>query len=290
MGYEAFARAVTPHLRDGQSVFIYGKGGGSITYSLVMKELGVNPDVILGEAFLLYATTRMGRVLGEKYAGKVRIELASRRSTLGSFPAKNTKKVCEVMTGLYPKGTRTYLPAKNVLHTILYDPNSYSHPPFMICNVGRIERGDPTFHMFGKTEHTPSLARITAALDAEGTAIARAVGLDWLAWSDRQRPPWSPFARDNYESTHHWFLEVCEGPWSLKARYLVEDLRYGLRLFSSLGDMFNVPTPTCDAVINIGSILVEEDFWKTGRTVEKLGIDPSWSLKQLDKYLETGEA
>jgi hypothetical protein len=54
--------------------------------------------------------------------------------------------------------------------------------------------------------------------------------------------------------------------------------------------MFNVPTPTCDAVINIGSILVEEDFWKTGRTVEKMGIDPSWSLKQLDKYLEKGEA
>ena len=159
----------------------------------------------------------------------------------------------------------------------------------MVCNAARIETGDPTFHMLGKDAYTPSVARITDALDDEASALARAVGLDWVPRQEREFP-YHPFARDTYERMHTWFLEVCEGPWSLKSRYLVEDVRYGLRLFSSLGDMFDVPTPVCDAVITVGSILVEEDFWKTGRTVETLGIEPSWSLKQLDKYLETGKA
>jgi opine dehydrogenase len=232
----------------------------------------------------------MGRVLGEKYAGKVRVEGPARRVTLGSFPAKNTKKACKIMTNLYPKGTRQYIPAENILHSILFDPNCFSHPPFMICNAARIEMGDPTFHMFGKDSFTPSLARITDRIDDEASALAKAVGLKKYVHRSERKNPWMhPFARDTYERIHTWFLEVCEGPWSLKSRYLVEDLKYGLRLYSSLGDMFNVPTPVSDSIITIGSILVKEDFWKTGRTVEKLGIDPSWSQKKLQKYLEKGE-
>jgi opine dehydrogenase len=290
MGHEPFARAVTPHLRDDQSVFIFGKGGGSVIYSMVMKELGVERDVVIGESFLPYAVTRMGRVLGEKYAGKVRVEGAMRDVTLGSFPAKNTKKACEIMTSLYPKGTRQYLPAKNILESILYDYNSISHTPFMICNAARIELGDPTFHMFGKDSATPAICNIMDYVDNEVADLATAVGIKGWVPLFKRWSPWAPRARDTWDRIHTWFLEVCEGPWSLKSRYLVEDVRYGLRLFNSLGEMFKVPTPVSDAIITLGSILAEEDFWKTGRTVEKLGIDPSWSLKQLDKYLETGEA
>jgi opine dehydrogenase len=290
MGHEPFARAVTPHLRDSQSVFLSGKGGGTLIYSMVMKELDLKPDVILGETFGGYATTRMGRILGEVYDNKVRIEGPSRGGFIGSFPAKNTKKACDILTSLYPRGTRRYIPAKNVLHTMLFDPNHFTHPAFMVCNAARIETGDPTFHMFGKDASTPSVCRIMDGIDDECSRIAEAVCLkNYIPRQKRRPPPWHPFARDTYERIHTWFLEVCEGPFTLKSRYLVEDLKYGLRIVSSLGDMFKVPTPVSDAIITIGSILVEEDFWKTGRTVEKLGIDPAWNLKQLEKYLEEGK-
>jgi hypothetical protein len=37
------------------------------------------------------------------------------------------------------------------------------------------------------------------------------------------------------------------------------------------------------------SILLDEDYWKTGRVVETLGIDPSWTLEQLNRFMEEGE-
>jgi opine dehydrogenase len=143
--------------------------------------------------------------------------------------------------------------------------------------------------MFGKDSATPAVCRLMDSLDAEGATLANAVGLKDFLPLFKRPTPWDPFNRGTYAQIHTWFLEVCEGPWSLKSRYLVEDLKYGLRLYSSLGDMFNVPTPVCDSIITLGSILAEEDFWKTGRTVETLGINRSWSLKQLNKYVQEGE-
>jgi opine dehydrogenase len=231
----------------------------------------------------------MGRFLGDKYTGKVRIEEASRSVTLGSFPAKNTKKACKIMASLYPKGTRQYLPAKNVLESILFDFNSIRHTPFMICNAARIEMGDPDYRMFSKDSSTPAVCRIMDRLDEEVADLAHAAELKH--WVPLYKIPSAraPRARDTYDHVHLWFLEVCEGPWSIKSRYLVEDIRYGLIFFSSLGDMLSVPTPISDSIITIGSVLVEENFWKTGRTVEQLGIDPSWNPKQLSKFLEEGE-
>jgi opine dehydrogenase len=194
------------------------------------------------------------------------------------------------MTSIYPRGTHQYLPAKNVLASILFDYNSITHTPFMICNAARIERGDPTYRMFGKDSSTLSVCRMMDHLDEEVAALAKAVGIK--GWTPLMKLPTSRAPRDRadtWDKVHTWFLEVCEGPWSLKSRYLVEDVRYGLTFFSSLGDMFDVPTPVTDAIITIASILVEEDFWKTGRGVEKLGIDSKWSLAQLNEYLEKGE-
>jgi opine dehydrogenase len=62
----------------------------------------------------------------------------------------------------------------------------------------------------------------------------------------------------------------------------------GLVAWSSLGEFLGVPTPVTDSVVTIAAVLNAEDYWKTGRTLDKVGIKPSWSLEQLKKFMKEG--
>jgi opine dehydrogenase len=92
-----------------------------------------------------------------------------------------------------------------------------------------------------------------------------------------------------YESMHTEKLEQVPGPYSLDARHLTEDVPYGLVTWASLGRMLSVPTPASDAIITLASVLNGEDYWALGRTVDKMGINPTWSKVRLKEYLEEGE-
>ena len=73
-----------------------------------------------------------------------------------------------------------------------------------------------------------------------------------------------------------------------RCRHLTEDVPYGLVTYSSLGRMLRVPTPTTDAVITLAEGLLDRDFRSGGRTVQAMGLDPKWTVKQLKDYLHKG--
>jgi hypothetical protein len=43
-----------------------------------------------------------------------------------------------------------------------------------------------------------------------------------------------------------------------------------------------------DAIITLAEVLLQKDFRSFGRTVQSMGIDPSWSPKKLATYLRDG--
>ncbi len=48
-----------------------------------------------------------------------------------------------------------------------------------------------------------------------------------------------------------------------------------------------VPTPVMDSLVSLGGVLLEEDCWETGRSLEDLGI-AGMSLDELKSYLVEG--
>ncbi len=66
--------------------------------------------------------------------------------------------------------------------------------------------------------------------------------------------------------------EGIQGPITVNTRYLFEDIPMGLVPLSCLGRAVGAATPTMDAVVELGSVLLGRDFRAEGRTLERLGL------------------
>jgi opine dehydrogenase len=79
-----------------------------------------------------------------------------------------------------------------------------------------------------------------------------------------------------------------KAPPTLVHRYLLEDVPMSLVPMSSLGDLLDVPTPTIDSMIQLACVLNGTDYWKEGRTVDKLGLS-GMSVEQIRSLVLKGE-
>jgi opine dehydrogenase len=285
---EEYARLVAPHLEDGQVVLYLGKGGASLTWARVLREMGIDKRVYLADCNTLpYGASRKGDA-------QVRLENRTQNLIIATFPGKDIDHVIQVAEELYPSAHGYTLRAgQNAIDSILVDYNAITHTPPMICNAGRIERGDRDFHLFGKEENTPAVVRIIEKIDRERMAIGEKLGLKQYPLEEEiMLVKWNPNGEDHvlplYDAIHTPFLEVCEGPFSLNVRHLTEDIPYGLVTFSSLGRLVGVPTPFTDAVITLAEGLLDRDFRGIGRTIEVLGLDANWSIEDVKTYLHEG--
>lgn len=79
-----------------------------------------------------------------------------------------------------------------------------------------------------------------------------------------------------------------KGPQNIMDRYYVEDTKYGLVTWTSLGRAIGVQTSTMDAVIHLISTLHQKDYFAMGeRTLERFGL-AGLTVDELNHFLETG--
>jgi len=286
---ETYAKLAAPYLEEGQTVICLGKGGASLTWAKVLKEAGVKHKIFLSDCNTLpYGASRLND-------NQVRLEARVHNLMVASFPSKDIDYVYEIFSTLWNSDNGyTIRKAANPIDTLLVDYNAITHTPPMICNAARIEMGDKDFHLFGVQENTPAVCKVMKRLDRERMAIGEKLGMKQntleeevtlVKWNRNGEDYPLPF----YEAMHNPFLEVCEGPFKLDARHLTEDIPFGLVTYSSLGKMLGVPTPVVDAIITMAEALLDRDFWSEGRTVEEMGLDPKWTIKQVNDYLYNGK-
>lgn len=286
--HETFAKLCAPYVEDGQTIVIWGKGGACLIYGKVFRDMGVTADVAIGDTNTLpYGATRMGPTL-------VRIEARVMELITASFPGKKQDRVLAGLKTAFPECS--IRPAANVLESILVDYNAITHPAPMICNAARIERGDPTFHLFDEEATTPAVVNLIKLIDRERMAISEALGIKAYTLEEEiDHVGWNPAGRENegvlplYDAIHTEKLAICEGPFKLNTRHLTEDIPHGLFTYCELGRWLGVPTPISNAMVDIAGGLLDRDFRAEGRSLEKLGIDPKWDVKRLFDYLENGK-
>lgn len=270
-GQMALLRIALPFL-GGRSTLVFLTGScASLEAVAILAERGLDPrtGVLLGETVSL---PQSGRMVGP---AKVRIRIPSASLRAAAFPGRRTAELIQRLDGILAlKAT------PNVLDPGLNNPNFLIHPAPMLLNYAAVERANGQLSIMNEGM-TSGVLRCLDAVDAEKRAVSAAYGLRPIAVDDLYR---------EIGSTPDVYRKPGE-PFGLKdriwPRYVDEDVPYGTVLISSLGALARVPTPVCDGINSILSVVEGKDYWATGRTTRSLGLE-GMSVAQAREYVASG--
>lgn len=272
------AKGVAHYLKDGQIVILHpGRTCGAIEFAKVLRDEGCNADVTVAETeTFIYASRSDGPVEARIFRVKEAVPLAA-------LPANRTEQVLEVILPAYPQ----YIDGVNVLQTGLNNMGAIFHPALTLLNSGWIEatHGDYQFYIDGVT---PSVARVLEALDRERVTVASSLGI-----RGRTALEWLKLAYDTTGEDLHEAIHNQPGYYGIKApptlnhRYIFEDVPMSLVPIAALGQRYGVSVRGMDSIIRLASIIHRTDYWRRGRTLDKLGID-NLSVGELTSFVNEG--
>jgi opine dehydrogenase len=272
------AKGVAPFLKKGQIVILHpGRTCGAIEFAKVLRDQGCRADVTIAEAeTFIYASRSDG-------PAKARIFRMKEAVPLAALPATRTASVLDAIQPAYPQ----FIDGINVLNTSLNNMGAIFHPALTILNSGWIEatHGDFEFYIDGVT---PSVARLLEALDRERVTVASSMGI-----RARTSLEWLKLAYDTngeilYEAVHNQpGYYGIKAPPTLNHRYIFEDVPMSLVPIAAMGAHYGVSVRGIDSIIRLACILHQTDYWRRGRTLEKLGLE-QLSVSEVTRYVNEG--
>jgi len=272
------ATKAAPHLHDAQIVVLNpGRTGGAIEFAKVLHDRSCPADVTVAEAeTFIYASRSEGPSESRIFRMKDAVPLAA-------LPATRTQLVLEALEPAYPQ----FIDGVNVLHTGLNNMGAVFHPALALLNAGRIEStsGEFQFYIDGVT---PGVGRVLEVLDRERVTVASALGI-----RARTAQEWLRMAYDATGDNLREAILANPGyrgimaPRTLKHRYLFEDVPMSLVPMVSLGQRYGVSMRGMDSIIRLACIVHRTDYWRRGRTLDKLGIQ-QLSVTEITHYVNEG--
>ena len=276
--HREIAQMLAPNLKDGQIVVLHpGRTCGAIEFTKVLEDSACPARVTVAEAgTFIYAARSEGPAQSRIFRIKESVPLAA-------LPATETPRVLEALVSAYPQ----FIDGGNVLCTSLDNMGAIFHPALTILNAARIEStfGEFQFYIDGVTQ---SVAKVLEALDRERVTVASSLGLraqtalEWLSMA------YNSTGSHLYEAIHNnTGYYGIKAPPTLEHRYIFEDVPMSLVPIASLGQHFGVSVRAIDSIIRLACIIHQTDYYRRGRTLDKLGID-HLSVNELQAYVERG--
>jgi opine dehydrogenase len=272
------AKSAAPYLKDGQIVVLHpGRTCGALEFTKVLRDQGCTADVTVAEAeTFIYASRSDGPAQSRIFRIKEAVPLAA-------LPAMRTKDVLAAIQPAYPQ----FIDGGNVLNTGMNNMGAIFHPALTLLNAGWIEatHGDYQFYIDGVT---PSVARVLEVLDRERVTVASSLGLRARTGLEWLQMAYNTVGEDLQEAIHNQpGYYGIKAPSTLNHRYIFEDVPMSLVPIASLGERFGVSVRGMDSIIRLACIVHRTDYWKRGRTVDKLGIG-DLSVSELTRYVNEG--
>ncbi|MDQ2926690.1 MAG: NAD/NADP octopine/nopaline dehydrogenase family protein [Pseudomonadota bacterium] len=254
------ARALVPHLVDGQVVFLPPGTFGSYVMAQIARRAGSTARVAWAETGTL---PYLARKHGER---EVNVTVRAIRLPTGVYPARDEERAIEVIRRAYP----SVHACGDALSGALMNAGPVIHPPLMVMNAAPLqhfERWD--IHAEGTQ---PAVRAVTDALDRERIAVREALGYG---------APHYPLA-DHYDNDRWMYGDahkqlVKSGDWRehidlLTHRYITEDTELGLAFLASVARYANVDAPIAHGLLAIVGGFLGRDLRHGPRTLETLGL------------------
>jgi opine dehydrogenase len=259
------ATLLAPHLSDGQVVFLPPATFGSVIFAKAAHDAGNHAAIAFAETGTLPWLTR------KHGAFEVAITIRAKRLPVGVFPLKYTDHAIEVISCAFP-GVIEF--CGDALSAALMNAGPIIHPPLIVMNAGPIEHFFERWDIH-KEGTQSSIRRVTDALDAERIAVREGF---------RYGPPHFPLAHHYAKQGEEWMYGrgshdrlTDSGDWRERIvltehRYMREDLRLGLSFLVSAAELAGVATPLAKSFLALGGAICGEDFGRSGRTLQSLGL------------------
>jgi opine dehydrogenase len=258
------ARALAPHLTDGQVVFLPPGTFGSYIFAKAARDAGNRADAAFAETGTLPWLTRKHGPF------EVAITIRAKRLPTGVLPLRRRDHALATIGRAFPGVIED---CGDALSGALMNAGPIIHPPLITMNAAPLEHFERwDIHKEGTQ---PAVRRVTDALDAERIAVRAALG-----YGAPHFPLRDHYAREGDEwmygrGSHDKLTD--SGDWRehivlTQHRYMLEDVRIGLSFLVSCGELAGVPTPLARAHLAIGGAVCGEDFLRTGRTLASLGL------------------
>lgn len=254
------ARAMAPHLTDGQVVYLPPGTFGSYLMAEAVKAAGNKAEVTWAE------TGTLPWLVRKHGPNTVAITTRATRLPTGAYPAKRSAHALDVIRQAFP----VVEPCEDAMSGALMNAGPIIHPPLIIMNAAPLQHFEAwDIHNEGTQ---PAVRSVTDQLDLERIAIREAMGYS---------APHFPLA-DHYNSDNWMYGDVHKklvksGDWREHIdlhshRYMTEDTMLGLSFQASVADWTNTDAPISKGLLAIAGGIVGQDLRKGPRALPTLGL------------------
>jgi opine dehydrogenase len=270
------ARALAPHLADGQVVFLPPGTFGSYLMARAVRAAGSRAEVAWAETGTL---PYLARKHGER---EVNVTIRAIRLPTGVYPARKADEAIAVIREAYP----AVHAAGDALSGALMNAGPVIHPPLIVMNAAPLqhfERWD--IHNEGTQR---AVRDVTSRLDRERIAVREAFGYG---------APHYPLA-DHYDNDRWMYGDahkklVKSGDWRehidlYSHRYVVEDTELGLSFLASAARFAGVDAPVAHGLLAVVGGILGRDLRQGPRSLVALGL-ATVDRAELQRRLHHGE-
>jgi len=254
------ARAMAPHLRSGQVVFLPPGTFGSFVMARIVREQASRAEVAWAETGTLpYLARKLG-------AREVRVTIRAVRLPTGVYPARRAEEALALIARAYP----SVHGCGDALSGALMNAGPVIHPPLMVMNAAPLQHFDRwDIHAEGTQ---PAVRAVTDRLDLERIAVREALG-----YAAPHYPLADHYANDRwmYGDAHKKLVD--SGDWREHIdlhthRYVTEDTELGLAFLASVARWCGVDAPIAHGLLAVTGGFLGRDLRQGPRTLEALGL------------------
>lgn len=303
VGHKTYFEQLIPCLEDGQIIHIIPDNYGSLKLRKMMREAGCDKKVIIGGWSSAPYGTRVDTEGGVMNAC---VSLVYRAITLrgAALPSADTHTFVESskLLGCFDAITHGdgAVEGDDVLDIGFSNVNPVIHVPGTLLGVSTMENFSTVLHLnkhdYSIYSHAfcPSISEVQYRFYGEEMALAEAIGCGIQPFEREVFFQRTSVLGEEYMGAgctvpfdEEWEVGYGTGPFTIKNRYVTEDVPVGCHVYHALGQKFGVPTPVIDAMIVLAGAMNNTDYFEEGLTLEELGIG-RLSKDELLAYLHEG--
>jgi opine dehydrogenase len=181
------------------------------------------------------------------------------------------------------------LPLRNVLEAGFSNANMVVHPATAVLNMGVAESRQGGFYFY-KEGMSESVSKVQQKIDEERLAIAKGLDLHLCPFVETIKTFYGLDVKTIREfaltsPVHSSF--GYDAPKNPQDRYISEDCPYLLVPVYEFGKQLGISAFTMESIIRIASVYNQTDYFREGRTLEKLGLF-GMNKEQILNYVQKG--